>query len=240
MAALMGRLDSSIAEPVLTVRAYRGAYESHYHEHAQVLVGLRGSLQLEVNGHAAFVDPTCGLVIPAGASHGYLADSPAEVLVVDCDAARGTQHLRRFARPAPWPANPVTWDAEVLLCDLAAAPSLQTRRRLDLAQLALQVDAELHRDWTVASLADLCRFSPQRFRARFAELTGLAPLAWVRQRRLDEAQRQLRAGLLVETVALQVGYASASALCFALRRDRGIGARQLRARAGPVRASLDI
>ena len=40
MAALMGRLDSSIAEPVLTVRAYRGAYESHCHEHAQVLVGL--------------------------------------------------------------------------------------------------------------------------------------------------------------------------------------------------------
>ena len=89
-------------------------------------------------------------------------------------------------------------------------------------------------------MAGLCRFSPQRFRARFAELTGLSPLAWVRQRRLDEAQRQLRAGLPLDTVALQVGYASASALCFALRRERGIGARQLRAQAGPVRASLDI
>lgn len=229
-----------LAEPALSVRAYRGAYESHRHEHAQVLVGLRGSLQLEVDGHAAFVDATCGLVIPAGASHGYLADTAAEVLVVDCDASRGTERLRRFARPTPWPADPAAWHAEALLCDLAAAPSLQTRRRLDLAQLALQVDAELHRGWTVASLAELCRFSPQRFRARFAELTGVSPLAWVRQRRLDEAQRQLRAGRPLDTVALQVGYASASALCFALRRERGIGARELRALAGPVRASLDI
>ena len=98
----------------------------------------------------------------------------------------------------------------------------------------------LHRDWTVAALAELCRFSPQRFRARFSELSDLSPVAWVRQRRLDAAERMLRAGLPLETVALQVGYASASALCFALRRERGIGARSLRAAAAPIRASLDI
>ncbi len=236
----MDPMNSSHADTAISVRAYRGEYGTHRHAHAQVLVGFRGSLQLEVEGRPAFVDPSCGLVIPAGAGHGYLAETPAEVMVLDCDAARATERLRRFALPSRWPSEAAAWTAERLLLELLGAPTLQTRRRLDLAALAQRVDAELHRDWTVAALANLCRFSPQRFRARFAELTGLSPLAWVRQRRLDEAQRQLRAGLPLDTVALQVGYASASALCFALRRERGIGARQLRARADPVRASLDI
>ena len=72
-----------------------------------------------------------------------------------------------------------------------------------------------------------------------AYLAGMPPLAWVRRRRLDEAQRQLRAGLPLDKVALHVGYASASALCFALRRERGVGARGLRASPDPVRASFD-
>jgi AraC-like DNA-binding protein len=203
-------------------------------------MGLHGNLQLEVDGHCAFVDPSCGLVIPAGSRHGYLAPSRAQVLVLDCDPARSTDRLRRFALSTAWQAERATWTAEVLLCHALGAPILQTRRRLDLADLAKKVDAELYRCWTVAELASLCRFSPQRFRARFSELTGLSPLAWVRQRRLDAAERLLRAGLPLDTVALQVGYASASALCFALRRERGIGARSLRSAVGPIRASLDI
>jgi AraC-like DNA-binding protein len=197
-------------------------------------MGMRGSLQLEVDGHPAFVDPSCGLVIPAGARHGYRADSPAQVLVVDCDPVRGTDRLRRFALPSAWQAEPDAWTADALLAKIIGAPTQQTRRRIDLAHLAMRVDAELHRGWTVAELARLCRFSPQRFRARFAEITGMTPLAWVRQRQLDTAERLLRAGLPLETAALQVGYASASALCFALRRDRNIGARKLRAMATSV------
>ena len=83
----------------ISVRAYRGEYVTHHHAHAQVLVGFRGSLQLEVEGRAAFVDPSCGLVIPAGAGHGYLAASPVEVMVLDCVAATATDRLRQFALP---------------------------------------------------------------------------------------------------------------------------------------------
>jgi len=74
----MALTDKPLAEPMLSLRAYRGEYGAHSHAHAQVLVGVRGSLQLEVEGHPAFVDPSCGLVIPAGARHGYLADAPAQ------------------------------------------------------------------------------------------------------------------------------------------------------------------
>ncbi|WP_425259574.1 helix-turn-helix domain-containing protein [Rubrivivax sp. RP6-9] len=240
MPVTMAAASLSFPDPAVSVRGYLGAYEPHSHAHAQVLLGIGGSLQLEVDGHPAFVDPSCGLVVPAGSRHGYLADSPAKVLVVDCDATRATERLRRFALPPAWRSEPGACDADMLLSRVIGARTLQPRRRLDLVQLAMAVDAELHRGWSVAGLASLCRFSPQRFRARFAELTGQSPLAWVRQRRLDAAERLLGAGVPLETTALQVGYSSASALCFALRRERGVGARSVRAGASPVRASLDI
>lgn len=221
-------MDLEPALPELTLRTYRGAYGAHRHGFAQVLVGLRGRLELEVDGRGAFVDAASGLVIPAGAAHDYLAAAPAEVLVVDCPAGPGTDRFRRFAVPAGWRAAPRGVGAGEILEGLAAVPALQSRRRLDVDALARAVDAALHRRWTETDLARACHFSAPRFRARFAELTGRPPLAWLRARRLDAAERLLRAGRPLETVALQVGYASASALCFALRRDRGIGARALR------------
>jgi uncharacterized protein YjlB len=88
--------------PERSVRLYRGEYAAHAHDHAQVLVGLRGTLTLELDGHGSFVDASCALVIPAGTSHAYLAEAPASVLVVDCAPGRSTDRVRRFAPPPGW------------------------------------------------------------------------------------------------------------------------------------------
>jgi AraC-like DNA-binding protein len=227
------RLDATL------VRRYAGAYTAHDHAHAQVLIGLTGSLELEVEGHYAFVDAACGLVIPAGARHGYFVDGTASVLVLDCEAGRGTERFRRFAVPSSWRDAGAPPTVESVFVALGCAPTLQVRRRIDLQALAREVEEQLSREWTVAQLAALCNLSPQRFRARFAELTGTSPLAYVRHRRLEAAQRLLRKGWTLDAVALQVGYASASALSYALRRDRATGARELRQPLRPGRASLE-
>jgi len=206
------------------VRCYGVDPGCHAHDHSQVLFGVDGSLELEVEGHAAFVDAASGLVVPAGSIHTYQAVRGARVLVLDCAEGPGTDRFRRFALPAGWRAL----GRDALLEGLGAARTLQPRRRIDLAALAECIDAAPARPWTVAELADACHLSSQRFRARFAELTGLSPMAFVRMRRLAQAERLLRHGWSLEAVALQVGYASASALSFALRRDRDTGARALR------------
>jgi AraC-like DNA-binding protein len=86
----------------------------------------------------------------------------------------------------------------------------------------------LHEDWSAERMAAQFALSVPQFHVRWRQLTGQTPQAWLRDRRLDAAERLLRAGWPGDTVAAQVGYASASALLHALRRERGVGARQLR------------
>jgi AraC-like DNA-binding protein len=210
------------------VRSYDREGGRHAHDHVQLLIGVSGRLELEVEGRSAWVDASCGLVVPAGATHAYCAQPRARLIVLDCATGPAPQRLHRFALPRAWRAGVPDRDA-LLEAALGAAP-LAGRRPIDLDALAARIDGDLARRWTVADLAADCCLSPQRLRARFAQAWGLSPLDFVRQRRLDRAEQLLRQGLALDAAALQVGYGSASALSAALRRERDTGARTLRRR----------
>jgi AraC-like DNA-binding protein len=207
------------------LRRYRGDHGTHAHEHAQLLFGVTGSLDVEVSGHLMRIDASAGLIVPAGAVHGSAARHGAEVWVIDVPAAKDFDRVRPFALAAGWPQGLSTsqW-----LDRARAAPRVLPRRRLDTASLESAVATSLHEDWPAARMAAHFALSVPQFHARWRMLTGQTPQAWLRDRRLNEATRLLRAGWSGETVAAQVGYASASALLYALRRERGIGARDLR------------
>lgn len=213
---------------VVSLRRYAGEYVAHAHGFAQVLVGLAGRLDLELDGRAAYVDTASALIVPAGVSHAYLAERPAQVLVIEASGSDALVRWRRFVPPASWRLQGGALDVAAALRDLAGAATVLPRRPLVLHRLDAAIDAELHGTWTTARMAALTHLSAQRFHPRFVELTGQTPGAYVRQRRLDRAQQLLRAGIGLEAAALHVGYASASALAYALRRERGVGARSLR------------
>ncbi|NML17609.1 helix-turn-helix domain-containing protein [Azohydromonas caseinilytica] len=224
-------MDRRLEHAQASLRRYAGEYPAHAHGHAQVLVGLQGCLELELDGHAAFVDAASALIVPAGVSHAFLADTPARMLVIDAPPGGALQRVRRFVPPPHWKAQPPdVLDAEAAIAAVGGTATLLQRRRIDLMVLEAAVAAAPAQDWSTPRLAGLCFLSPQRFHARFTELSGLTPAAWVRRCRLDAAERLIRAGLSLDAAALQVGYATASALAFALRRERGYGARAVRAR----------
>lgn len=227
----------TLAQASVSQRRYAGCFDAHAHAHAQVLVGLRGHLELEVDGHAAFVDAACGLIVPAGARHAYEAAAPAQLLVVDSPPGRGLDRCRRFLPPPQWRAAPgAVGAADAVgavgavgaLEQLLGAPRVLQRRAIRLDELDAAIDAELHAAWSTPRLAALCDLSAQRFHARFVELTGATPMDRVCARRLAAALRYLSAGWSLETTALHVGYASASALAYALRRELGVTSRALR------------
>ena len=214
--------------PLLSIRAYSGEQTVHEHDHAQVLFAWRGRMDLEVGASARFSDSSCGLIIPAGVTHAYAASPDLRMVVVDAPMGRGLDRLRRFPVTAGVRALAGEAAAERLLAAILGAPRAGVRRGLALDRLQAALSAALHEPWSTARMAERCLLSPQRFHARLLELTGQSPQAWLRGLRLDEAQRLLRRGLTLEATAARVGYASASALAHAMRRDRDVRVRELR------------
>jgi AraC-like DNA-binding protein/mannose-6-phosphate isomerase-like protein (cupin superfamily) len=214
-----------------SIRHYCGEHAAHVHDgHAQLLYALAGRMELEVDGRSSFVDTACGLLIPAGSRHGYLAPPGAQMLVLDVAgiAHAALDKVRRFQVPAAARCAPQLMPAAQRLQLLLQSPALLPRRAVDVSAIEAQVRARLHSDWPTARLAALAHLSPQRFHARWQELTGQTPQQWLRQIRLDEAERLLARGRSLEACARSCGYATASALAYALRRDRQTGARHVR------------
>ena len=223
--------SASLLHPSTSVRRYSGEHHSHAHGHAQILYALQGRMELDIDGHSSYVDAAVGMVIPAGACHGYLAQPKTQVLVIDAPMDAGLVRTRRFAVPAALRAPALACDPLAAAAHLALvleAPTLLHRRAIDLEWLRQQVQSTLHADWPTARLAALCHLGVAQFHARFVELAGCTPQAWLRTMRLDAAMQQLTQGQSLETTALRCGYSSASALAYALRRERNVGARSLR------------
>lgn len=211
----------ALARSDLSVRCYGGEYAAHAHAHAQILLGLTGRLELEIGGRCAYVDPSCGVVIPPGVDHGFMAPSQARVLVVDAPERAALQRFKRFSlTPGITGLAGQPDAAEQIVEAVTQGRSILARRGLDLASLRSALDHALHQDWPTARMAALCALSPQRFHARVLELTGLTPQRYLRLRRLERAGQLLQAGHSLESIALRVGYRSGSALAYALRRER--------------------
>ena len=214
-------------EPLLSLRSYSGEQTVHSHDHAQVLFAWRGRMDIEVGASADFADNSCGLVIPAGVTHAYAASPDLRMVVIDAPAQHGLDRTRRFAVTPGVRRLAADARADQLLAAILGMPRVGVRRGIALDHLRATLAQALHEPWTTARMAQRCVLSPQRFHARLLELTGQSPQAWLRTLRLDEAERLLRRGLTLEATAARVGYASASALAHALRRDRAVGVRSL-------------
>jgi AraC-like DNA-binding protein len=214
--------------PDASERRYAGIYAAHAHAHVQVLVALRGRLEIELAGHLTRLEPGVALIVPALVRHAYSADRAMTALVIDTPVRAGFDRVRRLrCDPAQGLAR-ARDDLHGMLDALSGAPRAGARRPLDLDHLASVVQASLHEPWPVSRLADWAHLSRPRLHARIVERTGVGPQAWVRAFRLDRARVLLAAGCTLYAAASQVGYASASALAYALRRERGVGARELR------------
>ena len=84
----------------------------------------------------------------------------------------------------------------------------------------------------VKDLAAAAGLSPRTFARRLSRVTGLAPIRFLQQLRMERAVELIETtSLPFEEIAYQVGYSDASTLRSLLRRNLGLGPREIRAHA---------
>ena len=221
----------------LSVRHYGASVGSHAHPHFQVLVGLQGELELEIEGRGQRVGAGDGCIVAPGARHDFESHNGCGCLVLD--SSRGAwarclsskppqQQVRLLAQYlagvlATQPAHSyslATSSGPLLLLEAwrSADPGYSAGRHIDWPSLSAWLAAGWHLPLAVADLAEHVHLSATQFTARCVAQTGMSPMQWVRQQRLAHA-RSLRAqGLSVAESARRTGYRSPSALTAALRR----------------------
>ena len=221
----------------LSLRSYGASPGSHAHDHFQVLVGLEGVLELEVEGRGRRIGAGDGFLVAPGDTHDFESAGGSRCLVLDT-------RLDLWSLCAPAPARAAqmlplaSYLAQALLLHqpLAALhgpallleawkqstglPQRKPRRRIDWAALAAWTQMRLHTPLTVADLAAQVHLSPSQFALRCHEAHGMSAMQWLRRQRLDRAQLLRDAGLPVADVARRTGYRSPSALTAAMRRQR--------------------
>jgi AraC family transcriptional regulator len=106
----------------------------------------------------------------------------------------------------------------------AAPPKARTGRlsRKALARVEDYIEARLGTDIALADLAELADLPIDAFARRFKAATGLAPYAFVIERRVRRAEALLRStGMEIGTIALALGFSSQSHLTTTFRRATG-------------------
>lgn len=226
----------SVPATSLSVRDYGASRGSHAHEHFQVLVGLQGMLELEVEGRGQRVGAGQGVVVVPGDRHDFeaAARGGSRCLVLDTsDAAWGARagHLPADARVgalARYLALSLDREKSSALA-LQQGPALLREawgpsepvaagRPIDWPALAVWLRAHWHLPLTVADLARQVHLSPSQFSERCRHEMGLSPMQWLRGQRLAQARALRLSGLGVAETARRTGYRSPSALTAAMRR----------------------
>jgi AraC-like DNA-binding protein len=223
---------------VLSLRRYGPAPGSQSHAHFQVLVGLDGVLELEVEGRGQRVAPGQAWLVSPGERHDFESAAGSRCLVLDtpsdlwslCGSVpaqpQQVDALARYLAQALQRNQPLAaLHGPALLLEAwvpqrTSGAQRRPRRPVDWPALEAWVQAHLHQPLTVEALARRVFLSPSQFAVRCHEVHGMPVMQWLRRQRLAHAQVLRAGGLPVAEVARRTGYRSPSALTAALRRAR--------------------
>jgi AraC-like DNA-binding protein len=239
----------SVPRPVMTVGASAevdaGAFDmgAHRHRKAQLIYTARGALTCEVSPGLWIVPPGCALWIPGGMEHSikFAGDIEVYCLFVEPTSAPSLPDacctvsvspllreilLRCAEFPTLYPVGgPESRLAAVLLDELAAAPveNLHLPMPSDggLRRIADRMAADPADRATVQEWARRVGVSERTLRRQVLRETGMSFGRWRQQLHIILALQWLTRGASVQSVAMDLGYESASSFVFMFRKVLG-------------------
>jgi AraC-like DNA-binding protein len=224
--------------PEIDLRSYDTPF-SDAHDHAQMVLPLKGRLTLDIDGHSDLLHPLRAAFIAPGLIHTQFSHEPNASLILDFDLSTvapntvdrlagqpfttvnaASAKLVDFmgllqAQGAAGSAVLANW-TPLLLESLTAQP-IRPASRLQAA--LTRFEAQPGHPWHADSMARVACMSVSSLHRVFREELQTTPLAWLNAMRLRFACRQLvESSLPIAQLATLAGYADQSALTHAMRR----------------------
>jgi len=225
--------------------------QPHWHQRAQFVFAVTGTMRVRTARHAWIVPPSRALWVPAKTVHEiqmhgtvdmhslYVNDAAAAGMPASCVVLDVTPLLRELVVRAA--ALPVAYDEsgdagllmQLLMAEIRRLPpcalDLPLPGSADLMQLCERILADLSTRRPCGFDADDMNTSTRTLYRRFLRETGITFARWKQQARLLESIRRLAEGAPVTTVAVDLGYESPGAFSTMFRRALGVAPRAFNA-----------
>ncbi|WP_437927595.1 helix-turn-helix transcriptional regulator [Sorangium sp. So ce291] len=242
-----GRWTTAVARPVnaigLSITSGGIESEPHAHRESQLMYLVRGELICEASSALWIVPPQSALWIPASVTHRIRASAPLEGYSVfvepgaapdlprDCCAVSVTPLFRELLLRLA--ARPALYDLEgpdarlvgVLLDELATVSVEKHRLPMPtdprLRRLVDAMTADPAIGVTTKTWAKRIGVSERTLNRLLVEETGLSFGRWRQQLHIILALQKLSRGAAVQSVALDLGYESASSFVTMFRKALG-------------------
>jgi AraC-like DNA-binding protein len=221
----------------LEIRGYDKENPHHQHDHVQLVLPVRGQMDIDVDGRGGCIDQSVAAVVAPGSVHSQLTQADSRFLVLDCAPATfETLHMARLARSIYVTITPATRRliefaelvgnqqlaigaaqlAPLLLSSLADAPASPAA---PLQQLIAAMQANPGAPWSNEHMAQVACMSLSQLHQRFRQTFGASPQAWLTDVRIQQAQHWLRSTpLAIADIALRAGFADQASLTRAMQR----------------------
>ncbi|WP_394790795.1 helix-turn-helix domain-containing protein [Rhodoferax sp.] len=256
---LLAPFPHALPAPIFFRAAYmqpESIYPLHHHAWGEFVYSFSGVLELQLADHHYLAPPQYGIWLPPNVEHVglnrnaayhcslYVAEELSGVLPQTTCALTVSplvrsmlDHLRQH--PPGLPRS----DAEqrllqVLLDQLAAAPCagsyLPTSDDPLLAPVLQALEQNPGDNRSLPEIASAAHTTERTLLRRFQRDLGMSFVEWRQRMRVVKSMPLLEAGQTVETIALDLGYGSASAFISMFRKLMGVTPDEFRRGAGAV------
>ncbi|CAN7330120.1 AraC family transcriptional regulator [Rhizobacter sp. LjRoot28] len=225
----------------LHLRSYGAESAKHAHDHAQIVIAVRGALEIDVGGRGARLDASRAAFIAPNVTHDQRALDDNCFLVLDFDPeALGADAMEQLYRQTFLPvsaavrrlvefvqlASPTRTTPEAMarhcmpLFIGALGAGVGSASRLE--PLLRLIEAAPGESWPVGRMARESGLSASRLHALFRADLDCTPQAWLTEARLRHVEQALETSdTPIAQLALDAGYSDQTALTRAMRRISG-------------------
>lgn len=213
----------------LSIRSYNRQRKSHFHHYHQLVLPLRGVINIELESYSGKVAPSECVVIKQGQIHHFTANNEAKFVVVDMlDLPENIvksdslvfsitpplmSYLSFIETQLENQVNPQLEQSMFNTFVLLLAQQDHFRQLDHRIRLAVEYVLEnIAENLTIETLARVACLSPTQFKKIFTRQLGLSVTKYVTKERMEKAKALLiHTDYPIQIIAEQVGYADLSA-----------------------------